>query len=133
MMDPASTYSRLSFLEYWLERSVHVPVLRRRMGLDSLLGLLPVAGDLIAGTLGAYIVFEGWRLGMPSASVFTMARRLAVDTGVGAIPVLGDLWDMLYASNSRNLNDVKRFLEAQGHGTKLKSHPVSAQPVRRFV
>ncbi len=108
------SYARLSALEYWLERAIEIPVLGRKIGLDGILGLVPGIGDALAGALGAYILVEAWRAGMPKTTVFTMALRLGFDTGVGMIPIAGDLWDFFYAANSKNLKAVKAHLEAQG-------------------
>ena len=119
MTDHARIYSRLSLIEHWLERAVTIPVIGKRFGLDAVVGLIPGVGDLIAGSIGAYILYEGWRLGVPKATLLSMAGRLVVDTGIGSIPLVGDLWDLLYASNSRNLKDVKAHLEAMGHGQRL--------------
>jgi hypothetical protein len=108
------TYARLSALDYWLERSIEIPGLGRKIGLDGVLGLIPGFGDALAGTLGAYILFEGWRAGMPKRQLLGMALRLGMDTGVGMIPIAGDLWDFFYAANSRNLKTVKTHLESLG-------------------
>jgi Domain of unknown function (DUF4112) len=107
-------YARLSALDYWLERSIEIPWLGRKVGLDGVIGLVPGIGDALAGTLGAYIVLEAWRAGMPKSQLLVMALRLGADTGVGIIPFAGDLWDFFYAANSKNLKAVKAHLEKQG-------------------
>lgn len=107
-------YARLSALDYWLERSIEIPLLGRKVGLDGVLGLIPGVGDVLAGTLGGYIVVEAWRAGMPKSQLLAMALRLGADTGVGMIPIAGDLWDFFYAANSKNLKAVKAHLEKQG-------------------
>jgi Domain of unknown function (DUF4112) len=112
--DHSRRYARLAALEYWLERSIDVPVLGKKIGLDGLLGLIPGVGDAMAGTLGSYILYEGWRAGLPKSQLISMAIRLGFDTGIGMIPVAGDLWDFFYAANSKNLKTVKAHLEAQG-------------------
>jgi hypothetical protein len=108
------SYARLSALEYWLERAIELPVVGKKIGLDGILGLVPGFGDALAGSLGAYILFEAWRAGMPKSQLARMALRLGFDTGVGMIPIAGDLWDFFYAANSKNLKAVKAHLEAQG-------------------
>ncbi len=107
-------YARLSAVEYWLERAIEIPGLRRKFGIDAVLGLVPGIGDALAGTLGAYILLEAWRAGLPKGQLLRMAMRLGMDTGVGMIPVAGDLWDFFYAANSKNLKTIKAHLETQG-------------------
>jgi hypothetical protein len=125
-------YARLSALEYWLERSIEIPGLRHKIGLDGLLGLIPGVGDALAGALGAYIVLEGWRAGLPKAQVASMLVRLGADTGIGMVPVVGDLWDFFYAANSKNLKTVKLHLESLGVMLPVKGNTIiDAQVLRR--
>jgi hypothetical protein len=125
-------YARLSALDYWLERSIEIPGLRRKIGLDGLLGLIPGVGDALAGVLGAYIVLEAWRAGLPKAQLLAMVLRLGADTGVGMIPLAGDLWDFFYAANSKNLKAVKLHLESLGVMLPLDGDTIiDAQVLRR--
>jgi hypothetical protein len=123
----ARSYARLSLLEYWLERAIDIPVLGRKIGLDGILGLVPGVGDALAGTLGAYILLEAWRAGLPKRQLLAMAMRLGLDTGVGMIPIAGDMWDFFYAANSKNLKTVKAHLEAQGIMLPIESINGAAQ------
>jgi hypothetical protein len=125
------SYARLSVLEFWLERAIEIPVIGRKFGLDGILGLVPGFGDALAGTLGAYILYEGWRIGMPRAQLLSMALRLGMDTGVGMIPIAGDLWDFFYAANSKNLKAVKAHLLAQGVMLPLEDTPIVEGEVLR--
>jgi len=117
--DPMAVRLRIDMLERVLERAFVIPGLNRAVGLDAVIGLLPVFGDAIAGALGLYLVWEARNLGM---SKFTMARMLAnvgIDTAVGAIPLAGDLFDLLFRSNSKNLRLIKRHLDRHHPGTAL--------------
>jgi hypothetical protein len=86
-----------------LDSSLRIPGTQIRFGLDPLLGLIPVAGDLLTGLAAAWIVIEGYRLG---ASFMTLARMLGnvvLDVVVGSIPFLGDLADFVLRTNQRNI------------------------------
>lgn len=109
--DPAAVRMRVEMMERLLERSFVVPVINRPIGLDALLGLVPVGGDLIAGALGAYILWEARNLGMSRWQLARMAGRIGFDTALGAIPLVGDLFDFAYRSNSRNLKRIRRHLD----------------------
>lgn len=117
--DPQSVRRRIESLERLLEGMIEVPVLGRKVGLDALLGLVPVAGDVIAAALGLYLVWEARNLGMPKWQLWRMAGNVGVDTLIGAVPVAGDLFDFLYRSNTRNLKIVRKHLDKHHPGTKL--------------
>ena len=115
--DPHSVRRRVESLEQLLEGLFEVPVLGRRIGLDAILGLVPVAGDAITAVLGLYLVWEARNLGMPRWQLWRMAGNVGIDTLVGAVPVAGDLFDLLYRSNTKNLKIIRKHLD--------KHHPAT--------
>lgn len=115
--DPASVRQRIEAMEILLERSFTIPGINRSVGLDAIVGIIPVLGDVLTAAMGAYIVWEARNLGLPKWKLARMAANIAFDTALGAIPVAGDLFDLLYRSNSRNLRIVKKHLD--------KHHPSS--------
>jgi hypothetical protein len=117
--DPASVRRRIEGLEQLLERSFTVPGINQPIGLDAIVGLIPVAGDVLTAAMGAYLVWEANNLGLPKWKLWRMAGNVAFDSAVGAIPVAGDVFDFLFRSNTRNLRIVKRHLD--------KHHPLIEQ------
>jgi hypothetical protein len=113
--DAASVRRRIEAMEALLERAFTLPGTQRRIGLDAVLGLVPVVGDVIAAAMGAWLIWEARNLGMSKFHLARMTGNVAFDTAVGAVPVLGDAFDFLFRSNSRNLRIVKRWLD--------KNHP----------
>ena len=109
--DPAAVRGRIEALERLLERSFVVPGINRPVGLDAIVGLVPVAGDLITAAFGAYLVWEAHNLGLPKWKLWRMAGNVAFDSAVGAIPVVGDVFDFVFRSNTRNLRIVRRHLD----------------------
>ncbi|WP_419866827.1 DUF4112 domain-containing protein [Altericroceibacterium endophyticum] len=108
--DPASVLMRIEAMEMLLERGFTIPLINRKFGLDALIGLIPVVGDLITAGMGAYIIWEARNLGMPKWKVWRMAGNVAFDTAIGAIPLAGDTFDFFFRSNTRNLKIVKKHL-----------------------
>ncbi len=111
--DPAAVRARIAMLERVLESAILLPVVRRRIGLDAVLGLMPGLGDAMAGAMGLYLVWEARNLG---ASRFTLARMVAnvlVDTLLGSVPVAGDIFDIFFRSNTRNLKLIRPLLEGR--------------------
>jgi hypothetical protein len=113
--DPASVRRRLEAMEKLLERAFQVPGTELRVGVDAVVGLIPVIGDVITTAMGAWLVWEAKNLGMSKFHLARMVGNLGVDTLIGAIPFAGDLFDFAFRSNTRNLRIVKRWLD--------KNHP----------
>ncbi len=109
-LDP-ERLERLRRLGYLLDNSIPVPGTRFRIGLDSLIGLVPGVGDLVGAALSLYLILEAARLGVPRPLLARMGYNLAVDALVGGIPLLGDLFDAGFKANLRNLALVQQHLE----------------------
>ena len=109
--DPASIRRRIEAMESVLEGLFVIPGTNRRVGLDSLVGLVPVVGDLATAAMGAWIVWEARNLGMSKWQITRMAANVGVDTLIGAIPFAGDIFDFLYKSNTKNLRIIRKHLD----------------------
>jgi hypothetical protein len=117
--DAHSIRRRIEAMEMLLERSFVIPGINRPVGLDAIIGLVPVVGDVIAMGMGAWIVWEARNLDMPRWKLLRMAGNIAMDAAVGAVPVVGDLFDFLFRSNSRNLRIVKKHLDKHHPHTQV--------------
>ena len=91
-----------------MDELVAVPGTSIRVGLDPLVGLVPVVGDAISAAIGFWLIAEATRFGVPRIVVGRMAANTVVDLAVGAVPLLGDLFDVVSRSNSRNLALFRR-------------------------
>ncbi|MBC7985575.1 MAG: DUF4112 domain-containing protein [Sphingomonadaceae bacterium] len=116
--DPASVRRRVEAMEQLLEKSFTLPVVGRRFGLDFLVGLVPVVGDVVTAAMGAWIVWEARNLGMSKWQIARMVGNLGVDTALGAVPLVGDAFDFLFRSNTRNLGIIKRHLDRHHPATR---------------
>ena len=109
--DPASIRRRIEAMEQMLERSFRIPGVNYPVGLDSIIGLVPVIGDFVTAAMGAYIVWEARNLGIPKWKLWRMGGNIAFDSLLGAVPVVGDAFDLVFRSNTRNLRIIKRHLD----------------------
>jgi hypothetical protein len=109
--DAASVQQRIETMEHLLERLFVIPGLNRAVGLDVILDIVPVVGDLIGAVLGAYIVWEARNLGMSKWHLARMAGNVGIDFLLGSIPWIGAIPDFLFRSNSRNLRIIRKWIE----------------------
>ena len=102
--------ARLRRLAKLLDSAFRVPGVGIRIGIDAVLGLIPVVGDAASALIGAYLIVEAYRLGVPRWALLRMVANLAVDTAIGAIPFAGDLWDFVFRANDRNMQILARHV-----------------------
>ena len=110
-----------------MEGAFVLPGTTIRFGLDGIIGLIPVAGDMIAGLVSTYLVWEARQLGAPSWLIARMLGNV-LDTAIGSVPVVGDAFDVLFRANMNNMTLLRRHLEKKGyapvHGTVIDGDAV---------
>ncbi|WP_072008618.1 DUF4112 domain-containing protein [Hymenobacter sp. IS2118] len=107
----------------WVERvarlmdsQFRLPGTQFRFGLDPLLGLVPVVGDLSTLAVSGALLMTMMRHGASGAVVVRMALNILLDTVIGAIPILGNVFDFAYKSNERNVALLRRHYAEGRHG-----------------
>jgi hypothetical protein len=105
-----ATHRRLRRIAKLMDSQVRVPVIGVRIGADAILGLVPGIGDALSGLIGAYLIYEAQRLGLPRSALLRMIANVAFDTAIGSIPVAGDIWDFFFRSNDRNMQILARHI-----------------------
>ena len=85
-----------------------------RLGLDSIIGLVPVAGDVISGLVSSYLIWEARQLGAPQWLIARMVANTLLDTTIGAIPVIGDAFDIIFRANMKNMALLRRHMDKHG-------------------
>ena len=110
--DAEATLERIEWVGDLLDEAVPVPGTDYRVGLDPILGILPVGGDAVAALISLYIVGEAARMGVSKSKLALMVGLVAVDAVVGSIPVLGTLFDAVWKANKWNVEMLKRELDA---------------------
>lgn len=117
--NPQAVRQRVVALEKVLERAFTVPGTQMKVGLDAIVGLVPVVGDWITGAMSAYLIWEARNLGMSKWQLARMSGNAVFDTLVGMVPFAGDLFDFAFKSNSRNLRIIKAHLDKHHPGTVI--------------
>ncbi|MFC3095197.1 DUF4112 domain-containing protein [Alteromonas sediminis] len=92
-----------------LDTAVKLPVVGIEVGLDFLLGLVPVVGDACMLLLSLRIIHLGKKMGMPSALIKKMVRNAGIDMVLGFIPFVGDIADIFYKANRANVRLMEKW------------------------
>lgn len=98
---------RMRSLSRFLDNSILLPG-GHRIGVDPLLGLIPAAGDLIAGGLSLWMLYDAALLGLPKRVLARMLGNVLVESIVGSVPGLGDVFDAVWKANARNMRLVEQ-------------------------
>ncbi len=114
---PSSEMSSARGLEQlaWLmDRAFRIPGTPIRVGLDSIIGLVPGGGDVVMGVVQAGIVLIAmFQYRVPRAVALRMAANVLLDVGIGAIPFVGDAFDIFFKANTRNLNLLREVEQSR--------------------
>lgn len=114
---------QVRFIATLLDSAIKIPFVRKRIGLDPILGLVPGGGDLVAMVLSLYIVWVAYSLGIPQAVLLRMVINIVIDTSVGSIPLLGNVFDVYWKSNKRNIKLMEEayyLLQASGGSRQFR-------------
>lgn len=115
---------RLRYLSNIWDNALSVPGTKLRVGLESIIGLLPFGGDAIGLLLSCYILFHAIQFKLPKTILLRMVANILIDAVGGVVPVFGDLFDTAWKANTRNVD----LLEAHLHRPTV-SHSAN----RRFL
>ncbi|TVT42576.1 DUF4112 domain-containing protein [Hymenobacter setariae] len=118
---PSEAADRLRWVEgvaRLMDSQFRLPGTRFRFGLDPLLGLVPIVGDLSSTAVSVALLLTMMRHGASGAVVVRMALNIFIDTVVGAIPLIGNIFDFAYKSNERNVALLRRhYAEGKHNGS----------------
>src|SRR5215210_984291 len=101
-LSEAATVARLEALARLLDGALLIPGTNQRVGLDAVIGLVPVLGSAATAVVSAYIILEARRLGVPGWKIARMVGNVAFDSVLGSVPIAGTVFDVLFRSNQRN-------------------------------
>jgi hypothetical protein len=105
--------ARLDALARLLDIAFILPGTNIRYGIDGIIGLIPVVGDIIATALSLWLVREARALGAPWYVTARMLGNVAIQGVVGTVPVAGDAFDVLFRANIRNVRLLRRWIDKQ--------------------
>lgn len=109
---------KLDNLAWLLDNSIKIPGTSWKIGLDGILGLIPGIGDLAAGGLSTYILYQAVKLKVPKTVLARMTLNILLESIIGVIPVVGDLFDFMFKANQRNVDLMREYVINPTHTTK---------------
>jgi hypothetical protein len=104
---------RLGAVAKLLDIAFILPGTKIRYGVDGIIGLIPVVGDIVATALSLWLVREARALGAPWHITARMLGNVAIQGVVGVVPVAGDAFDVLFRANIRNVRMLQRWMDKQ--------------------
>ena len=99
-----------------MDNAVRLPVIGG-VGLDAVLGLVPVAGDLTSAAVSISLIARSIRYGVPREIITKMLANVLVDLLLGAVPIVGDLADLWFKANVRNVALLREYLGDEARNT----------------
>jgi hypothetical protein len=102
----------------YLDSKFIIPGTNIRFGLDPIMSLFPVVGDLMTFIISGVLIYTMHNHGASRKVVIKMIMNSTLDAIIGAIPLVGTVFDVFYRSNDRNVKLLKEhYLEGKHQGS----------------
>lgn len=131
--DFEASVARIELISRVMDSLVEIPGTNIRIGVDALIGLVPVVGDLISQAVSSYLIWEARQLGVSRITIARMIGNTALDTVLGFVPFVGDAFDVTFRANMRNLALLKAHLAKHGHVSRRASDGVVIDATSRRI
>jgi len=118
----AKNLNSLKRLAYWLDESIKIPGTESKIGIDGIIGLIPVIGDIMTGSLSAYILYQARKFNIPKKIFLKMILNVTVDISIGFIPIFGDLFDFYWKANLSNIDLLISHIESEMANQKIDNN-----------
>ncbi|MDO6636240.1 DUF4112 domain-containing protein [Pseudoalteromonas carrageenovora] len=105
--------ARLERFSKLTDSSIGIPFTKFNIGLEAVIGLIPVIGDAAGLILSSYVLIEAQRLGVSKRIKSKMIINMLIDFIGGLVPFFGDIFDALFKANTRNTRLLKKYLNSQ--------------------
>ena len=102
----------------WMDSRFAIPGTNIRFGIDPLMSLLPIVGDLMTYIVSGMLIYTMHNEGASKKVVIKMILNSTLDAIIGAIPLVGTVFDVFYRANDRNVRLLKEhYLEGKHQGS----------------
>jgi len=107
------TVEHVEDLAQLMDSQFTLPGTSINLGLDALIGLIPVIGDTLNLGVASYIVSRAANAGAPKRHLIRMSWNVFIDWLIGLVPLIGDIFDIGYKANLRNAHLLRRHYERE--------------------
>lgn len=95
-----------------------IPGTNIRFGIDPILSLLPVFGDLVTFIVSGMLIYTMRNHGASRNVAVKMILNATLDAVIGTIPLVGTIFDVFYKANDRNVKLLKEhYFEGKHQGS----------------
>ena len=101
---------RLREVAWRMDALFYIPKTNLSVGLDNILGLVPVVGDVATVAPSIWMIYKARKLGATPGAIAFMVSNVLTDMLIGSIPIIGDIFDIAYNANIRNYRLLERNL-----------------------
>lgn len=102
----------------FLDSRFVIPGTRIRFGLDPILSLFPVVGDLVTFIISGALIYAMHTRGASRKVVIKMIMNSTLDAIIGSVPLVGSVFDVFYRANDRNVRLLKEhYFEGKHEGS----------------
>nr|WP_024593903.1 DUF4112 domain-containing protein [Pseudoalteromonas sp. TB13] len=112
-MKAQAAIARLERFSKLTDSSIGIPFTKFNIGLEAVIGLIPVIGDAAGLILSSYVLIEAQRLGVSKRIKTKMIINMLIDFVGGLVPFFGDIFDVFFKANTRNTQLLKKHLNKQ--------------------
>ena len=106
--------TRLERFSKMTDSSIRLPFTKFNIGVDAVIGLVPVIGDAAGLISSSYVLLEAQRMGVSKRIKLKIIANMLIDFVGGLIPLFGDVFDAIFKANTRNTAILKGELIKQG-------------------
>ncbi len=91
-------------IAWFLDSSIKIPGTRYSFGVDAIVGIVPLLGDIVGMFMSFYLVITIVIHGASGRVIAKMILNTLFDALIGAIPFIGVFFDAVFKANERNYN-----------------------------
>jgi hypothetical protein len=114
----ASGMGWIKKVSYLLDEQFTIPGTKFRFGIDPIINLFPIVGDMSSFLISSVLVLSMAKKGASNKLVVLMCINILLDAVFGAIPIIGQIFDFVFKANTRNIKLMKEhYLEGKHQGS----------------